>query len=109
MKEVNSFPYSYAVDVQSKINVERERASLRRENAKLVELTTSSRTLLETRKNDYQSNIERIITKEKYEIESSIVEEYDEYRLSYKVGNEKKYVIKNLSQFLKMLENKEFT
>ena len=108
MKTVDHIPYHYSFDVKNKINEERQKAHTRRENAKLIELTSVSRNLLESRKNEYQSNIERIITKERYEIEPTLIEEYDEYRLSYKVGNEKKYVIKNLSQFLKMLENKEF-
>ena len=108
MKQVEVLPFHYEFDVKAKVNEERNKALVRRENAKLMELTTSSRNLLKTRKNDYQSNIERIITKERYEIEPTLIEEYDEYRMSYKIGNEKKYVIKNISQFLKMIDNKEF-
>lgn len=108
LKQVDLLPYHYEFDIQKEMIQEKENSRIRRENAKLVELASTSRKLLTSRKTDYQANLERIITKEKYEIEPSVVEEYGIYRLSYKIGNEKKYVIKNISQFLRMVENKEY-
>lgn len=107
--EIEDFPFHYEKNLENEILEERKNSADRRESAHLMEMTSLGRNIIELRKKDYQSELERVITKERYEIEATLNDEFGRHlSLSFKVGNEKKYVIKNISNFLEMIRQRTF-
>lgn len=107
--DIDHFPYHYEKDLEHEILEERKKSAERRESAHLMEMTSMGRKIMEMRKMDYQRQLDRIITNERYEIEASLNEGYGHHlSLTFKIGNEKKYVIKNISLFLEMMNHHTF-
>lgn len=106
---IQSVPFYYQNDKMGKlkeISKKREQELLQKE---LRKKTSTSRDFIRRNKTIYQSQIAAVIQQEKYELEPTLSYDNREkiYCLDYKVGNEKKYVIKNLTTFLHDIENKK--
>ncbi|MGN1343070.1 MAG: DEAD/DEAH box helicase [Traorella sp.] len=101
-------PYYYSNHIQEKIKESKKLAIERKENAHLEEMTSIGRSLINTNKKTHDSKIERVLQRKQYEIEATLVKEFQDYLISFKVGNEKKYVIQNITRFLEMIKNREF-
>ena len=97
----------YHYDLSNKIALEKQLASTRRENTRLMEMTEMSRTIMSGRKNAYEASLDSIISKSRYELDCTIENQNQRLCLSYKIGSEKKYVVKNISNLLNMIRNKE--
>lgn len=107
LQSVVNIPYHNQIDLKKEIKEEKKRSLERKENAEIVALTQIGRDLLKDRKMTYQKQIDRFLANEKYELEASLVSDYGNLMLSYKVGNDKKYVVKHISHFLNMIRNQE--
>ena len=96
----------YHRNLEDEVASDKLLASTRRENSRLMEITLMSRMIMDERKKGYNASLESIISKERYELDCSIENQNQRLCLSYRIGNEKKYVVKNISNLLNMIRNK---
>lgn len=101
------FPFHYQSDKQERIEEERKRIEKENYLNTLKHYTHETHNLIEQFKTQYQAQIVSVLEDEQYEIEPVMDLEFSDLFVSYKVGNEKKYVIKNIFQFLMNIENKK--
>lgn len=73
---------------------------------KLKENAFHSKPLLDQFINMYTTQLKLSIDHTQYEIEPIFSDKYAEWELSFKVGNEKKYVVKSITEFLNSIDNK---
>ena len=99
-------PMDFHVDIEQDMLSSQLLAATRRENSRLMEMTEISRMIITERKNAYQASLDSIISKDRYELDCSIENQNQRLCLSYRIGNEKKYVVKNISNLLNMIRNK---
>lgn len=109
MNELNIdvFPFHYISDKHIRMQEEFERMQKEAYMKKMKEQTRESHMLIHQLKSRYQSHVDLILQDEKYEIEPVLHLEYDGLYISYKVGLSKKYVIKNIQQFLQNIDHQE--
>ena len=106
MNEGYMDPMDFHVDIEQDMLSSQLLAATRRENSRLMEMTEISRMIITERKNAYQASLDSIISKDRYELDCSIENQNQRLCLSYRIGNEKKYVVKNISNLLNMIRNK---
>ena len=86
--------------------IEKENQRQRRK-AQLRELAHTSSRLIDLNKNHYQTELQLSINNEKYDLTPFIYLQDDEINVDYRVGNEKKYVVKNITEFIDRINHQE--
>lgn len=105
--EIPSFPYHYAnsqVEEEKKRQERRHQQQLQRALA-LRALETND--LIKQNKEYYHNQVSSSISHEKYNLTAILNEDDDVLYLDYKIGNAKKYIIKDVDEFLEHIENKD--
>lgn len=104
---ISSFPYHYAnsqVEEEKKRQERRHQQQLQRALA-LRALETND--LIKQNKEYYHNQVSSSISHEKYNLTAILNEDDDVLYLDYKIGNAKKYIIKDVDEFLEHIENKD--
>ena len=105
--EINDFPFDYQSEKVEKMKeIEKENQRQRRK-AQLRQLAHTSSRLIDLSKNQYQTELQLSINNEKYDLTPFIYLQGDEINVEYKVGNEKKYVVKNITDFIDRINHQE--
>ena len=105
--EINEFPFDYQSDKLQKIKeIEKENKRQRRK-AQLRQMASMSTKLIDFNKSQYQTDLYLSINQEKYDLTPNVYLNRDEIVLEYKIGNEKKYVLKNITDFIERIQNQE--
>ena len=86
--------------------IEKENQRQRRK-AQLRQLAHTSSRLIDLNKNHYQTELQLSINNEKYDLTPFIYLQDDEINVDYRVGNEKKYVVKNITEFIDRINHQE--
>ena len=107
MNQFDTDEIHYHRKLEELIEFEKKHAKARRADLKLFEITELSRNLINWRKQDYNTNLDSIISKEKYELHALMEISQNRLCISYRIGNEKMYVVKNISNLLDMIRNKK--
>ena len=105
--EIPSFPYHYTnsqIEEEKKRQEEHRQQQLQRAYA-LRALETNN--LIQQNKEYYHNQVSSSISHEKYQLTPSFYNDDDDLYLEYKIGNTKKYIIKNIDEFLEHIENEE--
>lgn len=103
--EVSSFPYNY---INSKFENEKKRQEeeRNRQRQRIYALKASQTTdFIIENKEYYHNQVSSMISHEKYQLTAFLSKSDDGLCLEYKVGNAKKYIIKNISGFLEDIDN----
>lgn len=106
---VDHIPYYYQGDKEKKIKeLKNEIEKIRRMNENKRLLQESYRILARSRDN-YENNLEDCINNNTYELEATMDFDYEseEYFLTYRIGNEKKYVVRSVDSLLSNIDKKE--
>lgn len=105
--EISSFPYHY-------INTEFEEEKKRQERRHQQQLQRAlairaleTNDLIKQNKEYYHNQVSSSILHEKYNLTAILNEDDDVLYLDYKIGNAKKYIIKDVDEFLEHIENKD--
>ena len=105
--EISSFPYHY-------INTEFEEEKNRQERRHQQQLQRAlairaleTNDLIKQNKEYYHNQVSSSISHEKYNLTAILNEDDDVLYLDYKIGNAKKYIIKDVDEFLEHIENKD--
>lgn len=94
--EINEPPFDYQSDKLQKIKeIEKENQRQRRK-AQLRQMASMSTKLIDFNKSQYQTDLRLSINQEKYDLTPNVYLNGDKIVLEYKIGNEKKYVLKIL-------------
>lgn len=105
--EINDFPFEYQSEKVEKMKeIEKENQRQRRK-AQLRQLAHTSSRLIDLNKNHYQTELQLSINNEKYDLTPFIYLQDDEINVDYRVGNEKKYVVKNITEFIDRINHQE--
>lgn len=105
--EINDFPFEYQSEKLEKMKeIEKENQRQRRK-AQLRQLAHTSSRLIDLNKNHYQTELQLSINNEKYDLTPFIYLQDDEINVDYRVGNEKKYVVKNITEFIDRINHQE--
>ena len=105
--EINEFPFDYQSDKLQKIKeIEKENKRQRRK-AQLRQMASMSTKLIDFNKSQYQTDLRLSINQEKYDLTPNVYLNGDKIVLEYKIGNEKKYVLKNIADFIERIQNQE--
>ncbi len=75
-----------------------------RRRKELERLSYNSKLAIGKYKKSYQNQLSSLVTQEQYEITPYFHKKFNTYYLDYKIGNEKKYIIKNIGNFLNNIE-----
>ncbi|MDM8196202.1 DEAD/DEAH box helicase [Massilimicrobiota timonensis] len=105
--EIPSFPYHYTnsqIEEEKKRQERRHQQQLQRALA-LRALETND--LIKQNKEYYHNQVSSSISHEKYNLTAILNEDDDVLYLDYKIGNAKKYIIKDVDEFLEHIENKD--
>lgn len=105
--EIPSFPYHYTnskVEEEKKRQEKHHQQQLQRALA-LRALETND--LIKQNKEYYHNQVSSSISHEKYNLTAILNEDDDVLYLDYKIGNAKKYIIKDVDEFLEHIENKD--
>ena len=104
---ISSFPYHY-------INTEFEEEKKRQERRHQQQLQRAlalraleTNDLIKQNKEYYHNQVSSSISHEKYNLTAILNEDDDVLYLDYKIGNAKKYIIKDVDKFLEHIENKD--
>ena len=104
---ISSFPYHY-------INTEFEEEKKRQERHHQQQLQRAlalraleTNDLIKQNKEYYHNQVSSSISHEKYNLTAILNEDDDVLYLDYKIGNAKKYIIKDVDEFLEHIENKD--
>lgn len=99
--DISSVPFHYVNSKKEERKAEDMRRIKELKEFQLRRQSATSRDLIEKNKNTYQINISTLFNDEKYSLEPIITIEKDKtIYLSFKVGLDKKYVVKNIDQFI---------
>lgn len=105
--EISSFPYYY-------INTEFEEEKKRQERRHQQQLQRAlairaleTNDLIKQNKEYYHNQVSSSISHEKYNLTAILNGDDDVLYLDYKIGNAKKYIIKDVDEFLEHIENKD--
>ena len=105
--EINDFPFDYQNKKLEKLkDIEKENQRQKRK-AQLRKLAHTSSRLIDVSKNQYQTELQLSINNEQYDLTPNIYLNGDEINVEYKIGNEKKYVLKNITDFIERINNQE--
>lgn len=105
--EINELPFDYQSDKLQKIKeIEKENQRQRRK-AQLRQMASMSTKLIDFNKSQYQTDLRLSINQEKYDLTPNVYLNGDKIVLEYKIGNEKKYVLKNIADFIERIQNQE--
>ena len=105
--EINDFPFDYQSEKLEKMKeIEKENQRQRRK-AQLRQLAYTSSRLIDLSKSQYQTDLQLSINNEQYDLTPSFYLNGDEIEVDYKIGNEKKYVLKNITDFIERINNQE--
>ncbi len=105
--EINHFPFDYQSEKLEKMKeIERENQRQRRK-AQLRQLAQTSSRLIDLSKSQYQTDLQLSINNEQYDLTPTIYLNENEINVEYKIGNEKKYVLKNITDFIERINNQE--
>lgn len=78
------------------------------ENKRIIEMTYKSRSLIDQAKKDYLIELEGLLDDGSIELRPSLVLNGTSYpSISYQVGKDKLYVVKNLTEFICRIDNRE--
>lgn len=105
--EIPSFPYHYVnsqVEEEKKRQEEHCQQQLQRAYA-LRALETNN--LIQQNKEYYHNQVSSSISHEQYQLTPFFHNEDGDLYLEYKIGNAKKYIIKDVDEFLEHIENKD--
>lgn len=105
--EIPSFPYHYTnsqIEEEKKRQEKHHQQQLQRALA-LRALETND--LIKQNKEYYHNQVSSSISHEKYNLTAILNEDDDVLYLDYKIGNAKKYIIKDVDEFLEHIENKD--
>lgn len=101
------FHFEYQSEKLEKMKeIEKENQRQRRK-AQLRQLAHTSSRLIDLNKNHYQTELQLSINNEKYDLTPFIYLQDDEINVDYRVGNEKKYVVKNITEFIDLNQSQE--
>ena len=105
--EINDFPFDYQSEKLEKMKeIEKENQRQRRK-AQLRQLAQTSSRLIDLSKSQYQTDLQLSINNEQYDLTPTIYLNENEINVEYKIGNEKKYVLKNITDFMERINNQE--
>ena len=105
--EINDFPFDYQSEKLEKMKeIEKENQRQRRK-AQLRQLAQTSSRLIDLSKSQYQTDLQLSINNEQYDLTPTIYLNENEINVEYKIGNEKKYVLKNITDFIERINNQE--
>ena len=105
--EIPSFPYHYT---NSQIEEEKKRQEKHRQQQlqrALALRALETNDLIKQNKEYYHNQVSSSISHEKYNLTAILNEDDDVLYLDYKIGNAKKYIIKDVDEFLEHIENKD--
>ena len=105
--EIPSFPYHY---VNSQVEEEKKRQERRHQQQlqrALALRALETNDLIKQNKEYYHNQVSSSISHEKYNLTAILNEDDDVLYLDYKIGNAKKYIIKDVDEFLEHIENKD--
>lgn len=106
--ETPSFPFIYKSDKMKKIKIEEEQRYHKRILKQLDSKSRESRCLIQLGEAKYKSEINSFLTKEKYKLIPQFTYNQNTPVVSYKIGNQKTYILKNISDFLSRIDDKEY-
>lgn len=107
--DIHQYPLHYEKNVRQAVLDEKIQAKQRYSQYYLQEMTKNGRNLITRYKKNYENRIDEAIQQQNIEIEAVLNQDYSQIlSVSFRVGKEKKYVIANLSDFLRRIENHHF-
>lgn len=105
--DVSTFPFDYQSSKKQQLEqLEKQRIAEKRRK-ELYRLSQTSQHLIHQHKDKYNTELMLSLEDKKYELTPVLSLDDDVICVEYKIGNEKKYILKNLSQFIRRIENNE--
>ncbi len=105
--DIDTIPYHYVNDRQKTI----EEAKNKREEAarrqRLLQLTSTSRDIIAKNKENYNAHLLTAFQNVHCELEPIMIDDKNTLSIEYRIGNEKKYVLKNIEDFLERISRQE--
>lgn len=105
--QIDSLPFRYQSRKMEQFEEEKRRRILQKRKALLENETRYSRELIQRNKDIYSRQLMSLLQNEKYEIEPIINLRGNSINIEYKIGNEKKYIIKDIDDFLGRIDNND--
>ncbi|WP_279155364.1 DEAD/DEAH box helicase [Thomasclavelia cocleata] len=106
--DIDEFPFDYKREVFNKPKVSKQEDLDQRMLIKLQYLSSSTKNIINKQKKEHQNLVTSLMTHEKYEITPYFNIDDGKYFLEYKVGNNKKYIIKDIDTFLTNCKRNEY-
>ncbi len=110
--EIDKYPFYYESDKQKREDeMQRRQEAIHREfmekykQQELLSKSLDTRNYIIENKESYQNKIYSLIQNEKYDITPIFNGEEGQITLTYKIGNGKKYIIKNITTFLENIDH----
>ncbi len=101
---IDSFPFNYQSRKMEQLEEEKHQRIFQKRKAFLENETRYSRELIQRNKDIYSRQLMFLLQNEKYEIEPIINLKENSINIEYKIGNEKKYILKNINDFLERID-----
>lgn len=105
--DIRSFPYDYVSHKKQELEECEHQRVLAIRKEKLHQLSKLSRELILSSKDNYQIELVSSLDDNQYDLFPSFSIENRMVNVEYRIGNEKKYVLKNVTEFIERINNQE--
>lgn len=106
--DIQAFPFDYTNNKQEELQKLEQNRLIEKRKRELQILSRTSRQLIDVNRNSYDTNLKLAIQNEKYELIPTVYIDTDnDICIEYQIGNNKKYVLKNLSDFIERVDQQE--
>lgn len=105
--DIKSFPFEYISSIRLEQEKREQEFEMQTRIFELRSMQENSARFLNKQRISYNNQIDHLMKQEQYDITPSFGHDYNGYFVTYKVGNSKKYIIRNIEEFLRYFENND--
>lgn len=106
--DVKDYPFDYTSSKKEELEKLEQNRLIEKRKHELQVLSQTSRELININRNNYQTNLKLTIQNEKYDLTPTVyIDDNNDICVEYRIGHNKKYIIKNISDFITRIDNQE--
>lgn len=106
--DINEYPFHYVSSKKEQLLKLEQNRLIEKRKQELQALAKTSNELISINRNQYQTNLNLTIRNEKYDLTpTAYIDDDNDICIEYRIGNNKKYIIKNLPEFIARMDNQE--
>ncbi|MCD7809884.1 MAG: SNF2-related protein [Erysipelotrichaceae bacterium] len=106
--DIDTLPYHYVENRQKTIEEARKKREQEIKKQRLLQLTSISRNIIAKNRENYNTQLLTAFQNVRCELEPILIDDGKNHlSIEYRIGNEKKYVLKNISEFLERIAHQE--